>query len=60
MITPERELELLRNVAMCALFTLLEQRREFARGDFHDLDVLEDALHAWQRETQQAQIPSPS
>lgn len=47
-VTPEREIELLRKVAVCAEFTLIEQRREFARGDFGDLDALEDALNAWE------------
>ncbi len=45
-----RELELLRDVAVRAECTLLEQRREFARGDFGDLDALEDALNAWKAE----------
>lgn len=41
------ELGLLREVAACAEWTLIEQRREFARGDIADLDKLEDALNAW-------------
>lgn len=41
------ELEALREVAARAEFTLLEQRREFARGDIGDLDELEDALNVW-------------
>lgn len=45
------ELELLREVATRAEATLLEQRREFARGDIGDLDALEDALNAWKAGT---------
>jgi hypothetical protein len=51
-MTPEQELELLREVAACAEFTLIEQRREFARGDIGDLDELEDALNAWKQASQ--------
>lgn len=45
-----RELDLLREIAARAEWTLIEQRREFARGDLADLDKLEDALNAWKAE----------
>ena len=43
------ELAALKKVADCARATLIEQRREFARGDVADLDELEDALLALER-----------
>lgn len=46
-MAPDEELKLLREVAVRAELTLLEQRREFPRGEFSDLDDLEDALNTW-------------
>jgi hypothetical protein len=54
-VTLEREIELLREVALRAEFTLLEQRREFHRGEIGDLDELEDALNAWKAESAQTE-----
>jgi hypothetical protein len=39
-------IEILRRLIVAANVCLTEQRREFARGDFGDLDDLEDALKA--------------
>lgn len=61
-MTPEREIELLRAIAGRAEATLLEQRREFARGEIGDLDQLEDALDEWKREAGKLfyfTLPSP-
>lgn len=43
----ESELTLLREIASRAEATLIEQRREFSRGEIPDLDAMEDAINAW-------------
>lgn len=42
----DARIALYERVAQLAQSTLTEQRREFARGDFNELDELEDALAA--------------
>lgn len=58
-MTPEQELTLLREVAARAEFTLIEQRREFPRGEIGDLDALEDALTAWKQAVNGSDGPRP-